>query len=106
MVDDSIIVVIRYTALPDRVAEATAALVTLTDTVVATEEECIGITMHRAEDDPTAILLWEEWTSREAYLGEHMQTPHLRAFIDRAAELLAGPPEITFWLRTHEAMPE
>ncbi|MEZ4377752.1 MAG: putative quinol monooxygenase [Gemmatimonadales bacterium] len=106
MLDDSTIVVIRYTALPDRIEEATAALAELIAIVVREEEDCIGITMHAALDDPAQILLWEEWTSREAYQGPHMQTPHLRAFIDRAAERFAGPPEITFWARTAEAMPE
>lgn len=106
MLDDTIIVLIRYTAQPGKVPEATSALTELIETVVREEEDCIGITMHAGLDDPGMILLHEEWTSREAYLGPHMQTPHLRAFIDRAAELVAGPPEITFWARTAEVMPE
>lgn len=106
MTDDTIVVVIRYSAVSSRVAEATEALTQLVDTVVATETECLSITMHQADDDPARILLWEEWTSREAYLGDHMHTPHLRAFIDRASELFVEPPEISFWQRTHEAMPD
>ena len=47
--------------------------------------------------EPRRILLVEEWTSREAYEGPHFGTPHLRAFIGRAPELFAGPPDITFW---------
>jgi quinol monooxygenase YgiN len=106
VLDDTTIVVIRYTALPEMVEEATAALAELIETVVHQEEDCIGITMHADLDNPASILLWEEWTSREAYLGPHMHTPHLLAFIDQAAERFAGPPEITFWARTAEAMPD
>ncbi|MBP1642862.1 MAG: hypothetical protein H6Q03_1531 [Acidobacteria bacterium] len=71
-----ITVLITYQARPERVAEATRALRRLVATVVA--------------------VLVEEWTSREAYLGPHFQTPHLQAFIAGAGELFAGPPEIRF----------
>jgi len=31
------------------------------------------------------------------FLGPHMQTEHIVAFIARVEEFLAGPPEISFW---------
>jgi quinol monooxygenase YgiN len=38
----------------------------------------------------------EKWTSRGAYEGPHMQTPHMQAFIEKSAGLFAGPPVISF----------
>ncbi len=90
-------VVIAYSALPDKTEQAVRELSELIATVVATEPDCFLIRLLQDPADPTRILLYEEWTSREAYLGPHFQTPHLTAFIARAGEFFAGPPEIRFW---------
>jgi quinol monooxygenase YgiN len=97
MSHESVVVLISYRAQPGREEAATRDLAALIATVRATEPDCLGITMLAESTDPTRILLHEVWTSREAYLGPHMQTPHLRAFIERAGSLFAGPPEIAFW---------
>ena len=39
----------------------------------------------------------EQWADEASYTGPHMQTPHIQAFMARAREFIAGPPEITFW---------
>ena len=91
-----ITVLITYQARPERVAEATRALRRLVATVVASESDCGGIRLFHDADEPARIALVEEWTSREAYLGPHFQTPHLQAFIAGAGELFTGPPEIRF----------
>ena len=90
-------VVIVYRAQPGKGEEGVSALSRLVATVVAEEPDCLGITVHRDLADPDRILLLEDWTSREAYLGPHFQTPHLQAFIAGAGALFAGPPEISFW---------
>ena len=92
-----VLVLITYRALPGREVAAKEELRSLIATVVASEPDCSGITMLEDAADATRILLYEGWTSRDAYLGPHMQTPHLRAFIERAGTFMAGPPEITFW---------
>ncbi|HEX6850129.1 MAG TPA: antibiotic biosynthesis monooxygenase [Candidatus Polarisedimenticolaceae bacterium] len=90
-------VIIRYRTLPDRHEEAIRELSALVATVVAKESDCKGIRILQDASDPTMLLLDELWTSREAYLGPHLQTPHLLAFKAKAAQWFAGPPEISFW---------
>lgn len=106
MTDESVTVIIHYVAQPDRIAVATQALADLIRTVVIEEPDCLGITMHQDLDDPARIVLIEEWSSREAYTGPHMDTPYIKQFIGRAAERYVGPPSITFWSRTAEELPE
>lgn len=64
-----------------------------------------GIWLHKDTATPEKFLLMEHWTSEEAYAGPHMRTPHLTAFVGRAFEFLAGPPEITFWRGIASATP-
>ena len=92
-----VVVVITYTAQPGQGERALRELTDLVREVVAREPDCLGIRVHHDPDDDTRILLYEEWTSREAYTGPHMQTPHIQAFIGRAREFVAGPPAIEFW---------
>ena len=96
-------VLIVYQARPGKANEGIGALSSLVETVVAEEPACLGITIHQEAFDPSRILLLEEWIDEAAYVGPHMQTPHLRAFIERAPVLFAGPPDISFWERRGEA---
>lgn len=100
---NSIKVLIVYQAQPGRASDGLSALSTLVATVVAEEPACLGITIHQDVSDPTRILLDEEWIDKPSYVGPHMQTPHIRAFIQTAPELFAGPPDISFWERRIEA---
>jgi quinol monooxygenase YgiN len=90
-------VVIIYRAQPGKGAAARAALAPLVKTVLATEPDCLGITTLQDAADDTRFLLYERWTSQAAYTGPHMQTPHIKAFIQGAAAIFAGPPDISFW---------
>ncbi len=93
------IVLVEYRVRADRVAEALAAISELIETVRAIEPDCAGITMLQDDDDPARINLIEHWPSREAFLGPHMQQPHIQQFIEGASTFLEGPPDITFWHR-------
>lgn len=95
--DNQVIVTIRYQAQPAQAERTREALSALIATVVATEPDCLGIQLLADPDDATRILLYERWTSKEAYTGPHMHTPHLGAFMVAARELLAGPPTIEYW---------
>ena len=90
-------VLIVYRALPGTADAGLRALADLVGTVVAEEPACLGITVHQDLSDPTRILLLEEWRDAASYVGPHMQTPHIRAFVEKAPEFFAGPPEISFW---------
>jgi quinol monooxygenase YgiN len=100
-----ITVLIVYQAHPGKAEDGLTALAALVATVVAQEPACLGITIQQDVSDPTRILLNEDWIDRASYVGEHMQTPHIRAFVERAPELFAGPPDISFWERRGEARP-
>jgi len=105
MSSEAVTVSIEYRALPGRTAEAIAALSELIATVVAREPDCAGIHLLQEVEEPHNILLNERWSSREAYLGPHFQTPHLQAFIARAGDLFEGPPSIRFWLERDKSLP-
>lgn len=97
MKSDAVIVVIEYRAQPGKDVEARRELASLIATVVAKESACAGIDLLHDVEDPTHFLLYERWSSRKAYTGPHMQTPHITEFIARAQRLFAGPPTITFF---------
>lgn len=92
-----IFVIIHYRALPGREQTALQELTDLVAVVRAAEPACTGITIVHSEGEAGRIMLIETWASREAYLGPHLQTPHIQAFKQRAGGFMAGPPEITFW---------
>lgn len=93
----AVTVTVTYQTQPGKEALAATELTTLINQVQQREPACLGITLLRQHDDPTRILLIERWTSQAAYQGDHMQTDHLRAFIARAPQFLAGPPTIAIW---------
>ncbi len=92
-----VIVAITYQARPGQGPAARAALAGIIAAVVANEPDCLGIRLLEHTGDDTRFLLYETWTSQAAYVGPHMQTPHLKAFIEAAGALFAGPPDISFW---------
>jgi quinol monooxygenase YgiN len=59
---------------------------------------CLGYDLHQSPDDPGKFVFYENWSSKEL-LDAHLGQPHLRAFLSRAEELLAEPPEITLWIK-------
>ena len=92
-----ITVVISYVALPEHAEPAQRAISDLVATVLSREPSCGGIEILRGIDDPARFTLVERWASREAFLGPHMQQPHIQSFIQGAGAFLAGPPDISFW---------
>jgi quinol monooxygenase YgiN len=93
----AVTVLIEYRALPGEAERAIAGLERLVATVVREEPDCFGIRLLQDAGDPERLLLDEQWSSREAYLGPHLETPHLLEFIANAQGLFAGAPAIQFW---------
>lgn len=60
------------------------------------EPGCINYDLHQAVDQPGHFLFHENWTSKKD-LDDHLARPHLTAFLAKANELLAEPPQITLW---------
>lgn len=91
------VVLISYRSLPDQSDAARRALGALVATVLAREPACSGITLLQDSNDSTRFTLIERWPSQDAFLGPHMQQPHIQSFIQGAGAFLAGPPDISFW---------
>jgi quinol monooxygenase YgiN len=92
----SVTVHIACRITPDKVEVARREFTAIIATVVANEAACHGIRLQQDVDDPHRLLLIEEWDSKEAFTGPHMQTPHMQAFLQRAQSFLAGAPEFRF----------
>jgi quinol monooxygenase YgiN len=63
----------------------------LTDLVDATRQEagCISYDLHKSLEDPDSWFVYENWRS-SADLDAHMQTAHIKAFLELAASLVQG----------------
>lgn len=61
--------------------------------VEPTREEpgCLRYALYRAKEQPDMWLLFEEWKSEDD-LKAHVETPHMKAFLERSKEaILEGP---------------
>ena len=97
MQTEPVAVLIHYRAKPGMADMAAQELSALIATVASEEPACVSINLHRDLDDPASLMLYERWIDKDSYLGEHMRTPHILSFIERAGGFLAGPPEISIW---------
>lgn len=66
-------------------------------TVVTNEAACHGIDLHTDPENPDRLLLIEYWDSKEAFIGPHMQTQHMKDFLARAQSFVEGTPDFGFW---------
>lgn len=62
------------------------------------EEGCVQYDLHESTAEPGRFLFFENWKSREL-LDRHLQSPHLRAFVAEAPELLAEPLHVQTFTR-------
>ena len=62
------------------------------------EPGCLNYDLHQATENPAHFLFHENWTSKQ-HLDDHLARPHLQAFLAKAGDLLAEPPQITLWER-------
>jgi quinol monooxygenase YgiN len=60
------------------------------------EEGCINYDLHQSLDHKGHFRFYENWTSKEL-LDRHLQSAHVKRFIEKAGQLLAETPEITLW---------
>jgi quinol monooxygenase YgiN len=60
------------------------------------EAGCINYDLHQSQTDPALFVFYENWTS-EAHLEAHAKSGHIQSLRKVAAEVLAGPIEITKW---------
>jgi quinol monooxygenase YgiN len=60
---------------------------------------CIGVSTHRGLDDPSQVLLIEEWESREKYLA-YFQWRVETGLLEAIGPMLAGEPVTNFYSNT------
>jgi len=88
----SLCVVAHVTALPTKVEECKALLMSL---IGPTREEpgCISYTLYRNNANPAEFTFVEKLVD-DAAMDSHMQMPHMTAALAKIPSLLAGPPDI------------
>ena len=89
-------VLIRTQLLPDSIEQGKQDLLDLAREVRKVEPDCLAIELAQDLDDPTNITMIEKWSSRDAYEGPHMQSSHMKSFIEQSSKYFAGPPDISF----------
>lgn len=92
MSDSTIRVVARAIALPDKVEELKAVLLSLLEPTDA-EVGCIQYELLHNSSDPTDFTFVEIWKSHE-HLDIHLASPHIQAALAQLDGLLAEPPDI------------
>lgn len=89
-------VTVQYKTLPEKTTVAFNEIKELLSKV-REEPGYIKVALHVDREDPTHILLIEQWEDEAYYKGDHMNTAHLQRFINSSRSFLTGPPKITFW---------
>lgn len=76
--------------MEDRLAEEMEPLVEGS----RSDEGCINYDLHRGIEDPSTLVIYENWISGRK-LDEHLEQPHVQEFIGKLDELADGEIEIT-----------
>jgi quinol monooxygenase YgiN len=62
------------------------------------EAGCISYELLQKNDDPTSLVMVEEWAGREA-LGAHLKSEHLQSAQKAVAGLVAAPPDVRLYTK-------
>ncbi|MBN3940198.1 MAG: putative quinol monooxygenase [Nostoc sp.] len=92
MTNQTIYIVARLIALPNKVEELKALLLELIEPA-RQEAGAIEYKLLQNQDDPTDFTFVEEWTSDEA-LNTHLDSPHFRAAAAKLEGLVTAAPDI------------
>jgi len=60
------------------------------------EEGCIVYDFYQSADSKSLFMFYECWKSKKD-LDEHLQRPHIKAFVERAGKMLAEPMSVSLW---------
>jgi quinol monooxygenase YgiN len=89
-------VLVQLRLLPDSIEQGKRDLLNFARIVRRSEPECAAIEIAQDLDDPTRITMIEKWSDRKAYEGPHLQTRHMKSFIEQSARYFDGSAEISF----------
>ena len=93
---EHVVVLLKFKTQPEMLTNALSEFNNLLEKVKK-EPNFISIKLHVDPNDPTNILLYEEWEDQAYYNNEHMNTSHIKKFMVNSTNFLTGPPEISFW---------
>ncbi len=57
------------------------------------EEGCITYDLHQSLDDPAVLMIYENWTSKEA-LQKHLSSDHFKEWSKKEKNYLCGPAQV------------
>ena len=92
MSDNSLRVVARIQAKPDKVAAVRAAVIGLVEPTRA-EDGCRVYELLQNDKDPTDFTFVEEWESQAA-LDRHAASEHIKATREQLRDIIEAPPDI------------
>ena len=92
MTDDSVSLVVVFRAAPGRIDDLRSALLDLT-VATRSEDGCVLYDLHEDVNDPDVLAFYEIWATPAAHAA-HDETEHVKGFVARFDELLAGPPRV------------
>ena len=89
---EQLTIIAHLVSKPDRIDETKAFLLSLVDKTRA-EKSCVDFDLHQDNANPAEFTFYENWVSRAEW-DKHMETPHIKAFIQKAPEMFAVDPQI------------
>ncbi len=92
MTSESVRVVVRITARPEKVEELKALLRGLVEPT-RREKGCVSYQLLQNKADPTDFTFVEEWES-DAAIDSHFETPHVQEALSKIPSLAAREPDI------------
>ncbi|MEH2277420.1 MAG: putative quinol monooxygenase [Nostoc sp.] len=92
MTKQTIRVIARFIALPNKVEELKAVLLELIEPT-RQEAGAIKYELLQNQSDPTDFTFIEEWTSDQA-LNTHLDSPHLQAGVGKLEGLVTAAPDV------------
>jgi quinol monooxygenase YgiN len=95
MAEQKISVIARMKAQQGKESRMQQELAALIDPT-RSEPGCISYILHQSAEDKTSFMFYEHWADKKD-LDEHLKKPYIKTFMDRAAQLLDGPVQITLW---------
>jgi len=88
-------VVAELLARPGKETQLEQRLLALLDPTLK-EPGCVQYDLHRHISQPGRFVFYEKWESQDL-LNRHLQSPHLKAFVADAQELLAEPLRVELY---------
>src|SRR4029078_4655799 len=85
-------IIANLVAKPDKIEETKVLLRALTAATRA-EPGCIKYDLHQDDNNPAEFTFYETWADRGEW-DKHMETPHTKEAINRAANLFAADIQV------------